>query len=99
MEVFRFFFLILLIISSFAHNLRGLSQIKRRERSAGILMHITSLPSNYGIGTLGAEAYRFADFLVKAKQKNWQMLPLGFNRIWRLSLSINLFICWKSIYD
>ena len=77
MEVFRFFFLILLIISSFAHNLRGLSQIKRRERSAGILMHITSLPSNYGIGTLGAEAYRFADFLVKAKQKNWQMLPLG----------------------
>jgi 4-alpha-glucanotransferase len=40
-------------------------------------MHITSLPSNYGIGTLGLEAYRFADFLVKAKQKNWQMLPLG----------------------
>lgn len=40
-------------------------------------MHITSLPSNYGIGTLGKEAYKFADFLVKAKQKNWQMLPLG----------------------
>ena len=51
--------------------------MKERERSAGILMHITSLPSNYGIGTLGKEAYKFADFLVKAKQKNWQMLPLG----------------------
>ena len=70
-------FLILLVISSCAHNLRGLSQVKERERSAGVLMHITSLPSNYGIGTLGLEAYRFADFLVKAKQKNWQMLPLG----------------------
>ena len=70
-------FLILLVISSCAHNLRGLSMVKERERGAGILMHITSLPSNYGIGTLGLEAYRFADFLVKAKQKNWQMLPLG----------------------
>ena len=70
-------FLILLVLTSCGHNLRGLSQIKERERSAGILMHITSLPSNYGIGTLGAEAYKFADFLVRAKQKNWQMLPLG----------------------
>ena len=58
-------------------NLRGLSATTNRPRSAGILMHITSLPSNYGIGTLGIEAYKFADFLVKAKQKNWQMLPLG----------------------
>jgi 4-alpha-glucanotransferase len=32
-------------------------------------MHITSLPSNYGIGTLGIEAYKFVSFLVKAKQK------------------------------
>ena len=70
-------FLILLVLSSCGPNLRGLSQVKERERSAGVLMHITSLPSNYGIGTLGLEAYRFADFLVKAKQKNWQMLPLG----------------------
>ena len=70
-------FLILLVLSSCFNNLRGLSQIKERERGAGILMHITSLPSNYGIGTLGVEAYKFADFLVRAKQKNWQMLPLG----------------------
>ena len=46
-------------------------------RKSGILLHISSLPSRYGIGTLGKEAYRFIDFLVKAKQKVWQMLPLG----------------------
>ncbi len=46
-------------------------------RSSGILMHITSLPSPYGIGTLGKDAYRFADFLKKAGQTYWQMLPLG----------------------
>ena len=70
-------FLIYLIALSNCTNLRGLSATTTRPRSAGVLMHITSLPSNYGIGTLGIEAYKFADFLVKAKQKNWQMLPLG----------------------
>ena len=69
--------LINLISFSTCANLRGLSAAITRPRSAGVLMHITSLPSNYGIGTLGVEAYKFADFLVKAKQKNWQMLPLG----------------------
>ena len=44
---------------------------------AGILMHITSLPSPHGIGTLGAAAFRFADFLVEAGQRYWQVLPLG----------------------
>ena len=47
------------------------------ERSSGILMHISSLPSKYGIGTLGKEAYRFADQLKAAGQKYWQLLPLG----------------------
>ncbi|MCB2288676.1 4-alpha-glucanotransferase [Clostridium sp. CS001] len=47
------------------------------KRSSGILMHITSLPSQYGIGTFGREAYEFVDFLVKAGQKYWQILPLG----------------------
>jgi 4-alpha-glucanotransferase len=70
-------FLFCIIALASSKNLRGLETIKQRERSAGILMHITSLPSNYGIGTLGEEAFKFADFLVKAKQKNWQMLPLG----------------------
>ncbi len=46
-------------------------------RSSGILMHITSLPSPYGIGTLGKQAYAFVDFLAQAGQKNWQMLPLS----------------------
>ena len=70
-------FILSLIALSTCANLRGLSATTTRPRSAGVLMHITSLPSNYGIGTLGIEAYKFADFLVKAKQKNWQMLPLG----------------------
>lgn len=46
-------------------------------RYAGVLMHISSLPSPYGIGTLGKEAYRFADFLKAAGQKYWQILPVG----------------------
>ena len=47
------------------------------DRHSGILLHISSLPSNYGIGTLGREAYAFADFLHEAGQKYWQLLPLG----------------------
>ena len=46
-------------------------------RKAGVLLHISSLPSNYGIGTLGKEAYDFVDFLDKAGQKIWQILPIG----------------------
>ena len=45
-------------------------------RKSGILMHITSLPSPYGIGTMGKEAYRFIDFLKKSGQKYWQILPV-----------------------
>ena len=47
------------------------------ERSSGILLHPTSLPGKYGIGTLGKETFHFIDFLVKSKQKLWQILPLG----------------------
>ncbi len=46
-------------------------------RSSGILMHIASLPSPYGIGTFGKEAYEFVDFLVEAGQSYWQILPVG----------------------
>lgn len=46
-------------------------------RSCGILMHITSLPSPYGIGTFGKEAEHFADWLRDAGQKYWQVLPIG----------------------
>lgn len=45
-------------------------------RKAGILMHISSLPSDYGIGSLGAEAYKFVDFLKNAGQSYWQVLPV-----------------------
>ncbi|MBQ2259347.1 MAG: 4-alpha-glucanotransferase, partial [Spirochaetales bacterium] len=47
------------------------------KRSNGILMHITSLPSEYGIGDFGPEAYRFADKLQEAGCNYWQLLPLG----------------------
>jgi 4-alpha-glucanotransferase len=46
-------------------------------RESGLLLHPTSLPSRFGIGDLGKEAYRFVDFLVGAGQHLWQMLPLG----------------------
>ena len=46
-------------------------------RGSGIIMHIASLPGKYGIGTFGKEAYEFGDFLQKAGQKYWQILPLG----------------------
>ena len=45
-------------------------------RASGILMHISSLPSDYGIGTLGKAAYDFIDFLEEAKQSYWQILPV-----------------------
>lgn len=47
------------------------------EHKSGILMAISSLPSKYGIGTFGKEAYDFVDFLDKTKQKCWQVLPLN----------------------
>ena len=47
------------------------------ERESGILMHISSLPEKYGIGTFGKCAYEFADFLKSAGQSYWQILPLG----------------------
>jgi 4-alpha-glucanotransferase len=47
------------------------------DRSSGLLLHITSLPSNGGIGDFGPAAYDFANFLAAAKQKHWQVLPLS----------------------
>ena len=46
-------------------------------RSAGVLLPIFSLPSPYGIGSLGASALDFVDFLAQAGQKYWQILPIG----------------------
>ena len=47
------------------------------DRSSGILLHISSLPGNYGIGSMGHETRRFVDFLAATNQKLWQILPLG----------------------
>ena len=49
----------------------------RSTRKSGILLHPTSLPGSGGIGSLGAEARSFIDFLVAAGQSLWQLLPLG----------------------
>ncbi len=46
-------------------------------RSCGILLHITSIPSKFGIGTLGKEAFEFVDFLKESGQRMWQILPVG----------------------
>ena len=55
-------------------ELKGLSMTLR---ASGILMHITCLPGEYGIGDLGPAAYGFADFLSATGQQIWQMLPLN----------------------
>ncbi|MCI8935692.1 MAG: 4-alpha-glucanotransferase [Lachnospiraceae bacterium] len=47
------------------------------DRGAGILLAVTSLPSPYGIGTMGKEAFRFVDMLTDLRQKYWQVLPIG----------------------
>ncbi|MEI6093362.1 MAG: 4-alpha-glucanotransferase [bacterium] len=47
------------------------------KRSSGVLLHPTSLPGKFGIGSLGKDAFDFVDFLVCSKQKLWQVLPMG----------------------
>ena len=46
------------------------------KRASGVLMHISSLPNDYGIGSFGKSAYEFVDFLHETKQTYWQILPL-----------------------
>jgi 4-alpha-glucanotransferase len=53
------------------------NQIMAFHRSSGVLLHVTSLPSHGGIGNLGPAAYEFVDFLARARQHVWQVLPLG----------------------
>ncbi|MCP8311360.1 MAG: 4-alpha-glucanotransferase, partial [Candidatus Methylarchaceae archaeon HK02M1] len=47
-----------------------------RKRGSGILLHVTSLPSNFGIGDFGPWAFKFADLLSEARQSYWNILPL-----------------------
>ncbi|MGQ9615802.1 MAG: 4-alpha-glucanotransferase [Spirochaetota bacterium] len=51
------------------------------KRKSGILIHISSLPSHFGIGDLGPDAYKFAEFLKRTAQRIWQVLPLTPTRI------------------
>ncbi|MGE4553341.1 MAG: 4-alpha-glucanotransferase [Desulfovibrionaceae bacterium] len=46
-------------------------------RTSGVLLHFTSLPSPFGVGDMGPEAVRFAEFLAAAGQRWWQVLPVG----------------------
>src|SRR3970040_182268 len=48
----------------------------RRKRSSGVLLHVTSLPSKFGVGDLGPQAYDFVDRLAESGQTYWQILPL-----------------------
>ncbi len=59
-------------------------------RTSGILMHITSLPGKFGIGTFGQSAYDFVDFLVETKQTYWQILPLNNHKLQRFSVPVSL---------
>lgn len=54
-----------------------MKQMQQLDRGAGVLMPISALPSPYGIGTLGKESYRFADFLQSIGCIYWQVLPVG----------------------
>ena len=54
-----------------------MEDLERITRKCGVLMPMSSLPSPYGIGTMGKSAYRFVDFLKAAGQSYWQLLPLG----------------------
>jgi len=52
-------------------------EVMNRDRMSGVLLHVTSLPSQGGMGDFGPAAYAFVDFLVAAKQRFWQVLPLN----------------------
>src|SRR6056297_415915 len=56
---------------------RSLALLPPGYRASGILLHVSSLPSSYGIGDLGPEAFAWIDRLAAAGQRWWQILPLG----------------------
>ena len=60
-------------------------------------MHISSLPSEYGIGKMGKQAFDFVDFLVSSETKCWQMLPLFSHKLRRFAVPVLLRKCRKSL--
>ncbi len=67
-------------------------------RTSGILMHISSLPSPYGIGTMGKEARKFVDFLDKSGQTYWQILPICPTSYGDSSISVIFKLCGEPIF-
>ena len=68
------------------------------KRSSGILMPISSLPGGYGIGSLGAPARQFVDFLAAAGQSIWQILPVAPTRAvppLRATPISSTWTCWR----
>jgi 4-alpha-glucanotransferase len=57
-------------------------------RASGVLLHVASLPSPYGIGDVGPAALAWVDRLREAGQSWWQALPLGPTGVWQLALSV-----------
>jgi 4-alpha-glucanotransferase len=59
----------------------GVTATASHKRASGILLHITSLPTAFGIGDLGPQSYRFVDLLASHKQHYWSILPLSPTRL------------------
>ena len=70
----------------------GLPPFPPDYRSSGLLLHVTSLPSPYGIGDVGPAALRWIDQLHDAGQRWWQALPLRSDRLRQLSVSIDVVV-------
>ena len=68
------------------------------KRAAGILMPITSLPSEYGIGCFSKSAYDFVDWLKEAGQSYWQIPSAGTYQLRRFSVPVLLHFCGKSVF-
>ena len=64
-----------LLADEFSTLDESLTMIDLQQRSAGVLLHITSLPGPHGVGDFGPGAYQFVDWLVSAGQRIWQLLP------------------------
>ena len=71
---------------------------KITSRGSGILLHVSSLPSNYGIGTFGEEAYKFVDFLKIFGTNLLANITIRTNKLWRFPLSIIFYKCWKPLF-
>ena len=71
----RWSYCVIIVDNFLTYNILINKQMEKRR--SGILLHITSLPSSYGIGDLGPGAYGFVDFLSQAQQAYWQLLPLN----------------------